>query len=688
MPSPDQGSAFNGIDFKIVPISEVPAPTAVTNRPSHFGYAGIVIGQGMAFLNGQTHTFDRAPQQPSEIVSLLRERLPKDNELSRIVAVGIAGANGEASQQTQEYWGNHAIVPFHLDELGQELTPAEIAALVADKFHSESGVPKSRLDKQRRVHPDLLVPIDTYRKSDRKDTEMAEYYAARIKAKGINIDGISATEIGGGVAKKHHRVTSAVEQLGVNLRWRIQSDDDPARYDITKEDIHNVLQLVEERGRGLTPEKVAHLAEWGDQDFARWEEELGESDVIIIHDPQPVVAGLIRHIREKEARDRKQGIDKHRFIIYRSHTQPDAEACDTPDTPQNQTWNLLWENGIKDADYIIAHPLEDSIPANVPREKVGFAGATEDRFDGLNMDLPEEIMDASMHIVDDVLANQIVTLKDKEGNVLREVEMHQAPMPWDKGYTLDFARFDESKGKPELLHHQLEYIKNELEKGTKPRDIVPIAITGNMATDDPSAAKVAIQLWDELQTDEFDGYRDYFRLLIAPTNDFIANTLMKKARAYIINSTKEGYETVVKAALMAKKPVIATEVGGPKIQLRPITFTPTGEMITEDRDSFLVDPRDNTQAAGYLSALYNPKDKSLYNSMSEASERHGKEPRDTTMQAVVTYLYLIDKATSGEPMPGNLAMIHAVAEAEYDEVMREASLSDHGDVFVSQAASN
>jgi alpha,alpha-trehalose phosphorylase (configuration-retaining) len=673
-------------------------PQTESTRPAHLGFMGLrPTANGtvdVGFLNGSTHLIPGASRSTSELVKGLRPFFPENSDKGpkpRIVAAGLP--HGETGLGW-ELWKNHAISPVYLKDLEGKLDPVTAAKIVSERFHLDNGRAKSRQDEMGRVHPDLLVPLEAYAESDPKDVAMAKFFAERIEKRGnergkkVKGRGVSATEFGGGVAKKWHRVTSVLEQLDVDYGWFIQDSSDPSRYDITKEDIHNDLQLVGEPGRGLTKAKVARLKEWGDKDWGRWEDELMDSDIVLIHDPQPVAAGVIKHIREKEQQNREQGVeDKHRFIIYRSHTQPDAEAANTPGTSQHQTWNLLMENGIAEADYIIAHPLLDSVPANVPPEKVGFSGATEDRFDGLNIQLPEEIMQAAMDIVDDTLQTQVVVLKDKDGKPLREVAMHQAKVDWERSYTLDFARKDESKGKMELLDHQLAYVKGEIENHTDPKDIVPMILAGFEATDDPSAAKMALRLWDKLQSEEFNGYRDYFRILIAPSNDLIQNTLMRKSKVYILNSTKEGYETVIKGALMAEKPVISTEIGGPKLQLKPITFGPDGEMIIEDRDSFLIDPRNSEQAASYLSAIHNPRDRRLYNSMQEAAARHGKEPRDTTMQAVVNYLYLMDRATSGESMPGNFAMIHDVAEAAYDEAMRQqASLPQHDTVFVSPTA--
>jgi trehalose synthase len=588
---------------------------------------------------------------------------------ARKIAAVIHGGVEHASQLMGELWGKHAIVPFHINHDSGELSHDDLTRRAAEQFNPD-GSPKSTIDERRKAHPHTLVPLEWYRKTDPKDFDMSLLFSEEVKKKNLKVLEISSTEFGGGVAKMMHRKMPVMEQLGVNDTWNIQSDDDTTRYDITKGDIHNVLQAVAEEGRGLTPKKLDTLNEWADVDYAKWEEELAETDIVVIHDPQP--HGHIRRIREMERRERERGIDKHRFIIYRQHTQPDAEKANTPGTPQNETWNLLYENGLKDADLIIAHPLADSVPANVPPEKVVMMGATTDRFDGLTREtLPEDLENDIADEINEILEYQKVVLKDKDGNELKKVEAEQAPIDWDRGYELEYARWDESKGKDLLLKHYLEYRKNEKAKGTDIKDIKQLILAGNQATDDPSAAKVFINAWEQMQDPEYDDIRDDIKFLMVPRNDFMANVLMRRSSALVINSTREGYEVLAEEALIAGKPVISTKEGGPKLQLEPIAFSDAGEIIDiEGKDSFLIDPRDHKQAGAYMSLLFDPQDTRLFDSMSAAAKKNGKKEKDTTMQNVTNWLYLYSMVSRGEQIPGYFANVHDLAKAEYDKAMQ------------------
>lgn len=92
----------------------------------------------------------------------------------------------------------------------------------------------------------------------------------------------------------------------------------------------------------------------------------GGADIIIIDDPQ--MPGLIPMIK---------AITPDRPVIYRSHIQIRSDLVATPGTPQAEAWEWLWES-IKQADLFISHPISAFVPANVPKEIVGYMPAATD----------------------------------------------------------------------------------------------------------------------------------------------------------------------------------------------------------------------------------------------------------------------------------------------------------------------
>jgi hypothetical protein len=92
----------------------------------------------------------------------------------------------------------------------------------------------------------------------------------------------------------------------------------------------------------------------------------GGADIVILDDPQmPTIVPLAKQI----APDRP--------VVFRSHIQIRSDLVSTPGTPQEETWAWIWER-IKMADLFISHPVASFVPANVPREMVGFMPATTD----------------------------------------------------------------------------------------------------------------------------------------------------------------------------------------------------------------------------------------------------------------------------------------------------------------------
>jgi hypothetical protein len=648
-------------------------------------YLGIKVdseGAHFGLLNGKADLIPGVVKDPAEAVKDLGQFFPPESR-HRVVAAGIYG-DGVSQERLEQVggplWRDDNIVPVYFDgEAAADLDPAAVAKRTSSMFDSVDGRPLSRIDRVGRVHPDKIVPLSFYRESDPVSTAIAEYFGERDKQKGLTVFNVSATARGGGVNKIEQREVAAMQAMGLKVFWLVQDTSDPSRYAVTK-DIHRTGQNVPgDTFEGLTKGKLDSVAEWGDGDFGKWEQEMGDTfldaDVYVFHDNQPVTAGLMERIHQLNERDRLAGTGKHRIIVFRQHTQWDGEAASTLGTKQYETWQLLWGRGIQYADITIAHPLLDTIPDTIPPEKVLLNGASTDRWDGLNNKLRGEVVEEFRERINDILPQQIVEYKAPDGKIIRRLDARQDEFDWSRKYALEYTRWDEAKCKGGVLDHWREYVKNEKAKGTPDRGIVSLIMAGDEATDDPSMAKEFMSVWDKLQSQEYDDIRPYVRLFVAPPNDFYANTLMSGMEAYILNSTREGYEISDREALIHRKPTLSTLFGGPKLQLEPVVVSKTGELLdTRDKDSFLISPDDPVQAGMYLSMMFDPQDRTLYDSMADAAARHGKTEKDTTMQTVACDLYLYDALTdaraSGTPLVGNRRMLMQLAGERYAEAMR------------------
>lgn len=110
-----------------------------------------------------------------------------------------------------------------------------------------------------------------------------ELYAIGEKARSIRIQNINSTAVGGGVAEILTRLVPMMNELGVQARWDVIKGGDKF-FAVTKK-VHNALHGVPET---FSDEDWAHFMEVN-RDNAR--AMTFDSDVVFIHDPQPI--GLV-----------------------------------------------------------------------------------------------------------------------------------------------------------------------------------------------------------------------------------------------------------------------------------------------------------------------------------------------------------------------------------------------------------
>src|SRR5256712_4782068 len=129
----------------------------------------------------------------------------------------------------------------------------------------ESTVPEAiHLDDYRRV-----VPPQTL--------DLLRRLADRVR--GRSLLHVNSTRVGGGVAEMLTRYVPLFEELGVPVRWDVISGAEEF-FRVTKS-LHNALQGQEQ---AFTAEMLAAYLETNRENAARLHL---DSDVVIIHDPQP-----------------------------------------------------------------------------------------------------------------------------------------------------------------------------------------------------------------------------------------------------------------------------------------------------------------------------------------------------------------------------------------------------------------
>lgn len=356
-----------------------------------------------------------------------------------------------------------------------------------------------------------------------------------------------------------------------------------------------------------------HWTEFGGPLSAR---DKGGADVIIVDDPQ--MPSLVKIAKEK---------DPARPVIFRSHIQVRADLADQEGTATSEVWNWIW-NHIKDCDIFVSHPVRAFVPKNVPPEKVGFMPATTDWLDGLNK---------HMHHWDEQFYMHNLRVR------CFEVGMRPMALP-DRKYITQIARFDPSKGIPDVLASYARLRKVYM-KDAPLEQIPQLIIAGHGAIDDPDATIIFKQAADALAGDYKDIRQDIIMMRIGPSDQML-NTLMSCAHVALQLSTREGFEVKVSEALHKGTPIIATRAGGIPLQ------------VQHGKSGFLVKPGDHDAVARHLYDLFT--DSELHTTMSEYASHHVSDEVSTVGNALA-WLYLADELAKGEHIKPNGQWINDMA---------------------------
>lgn len=510
-------------------------------------------------------------------------------------------------------WLEKDIIPF---VVGREEgdAPVTVKDQVKDVISAfaENDIVKVRILPDREVVVSELATLEDHRKAATAgDFHLAQQLSRAFEGKRLMF--INATSQGGGVALMRHALIRNLRLLGVDAHWHVLLPQKEI-FDITKSKFHNILQAVANPSFELTEEDKELYQIWTEENALVLDSAFKAADVVVIDDPQP--AGLIPLIKAANP-DAK--------IIYRSHIQIVAPLVSQEGTPQHKTWSYLWQF-IQQADYFISHPMKMFVPDIVPADKVLYMPATTDALDGLNKPLSEEQMTTYLKLFNAILI--------KEG---------QKPLDTERSYIVQIARFDPSKGIPDVLDAYRQ-LREHLEVESLP--LPQLVIAGNGSVDDPDSIPVRRLIRRILQAEPYNQFADDIKVVYLPHCDQILNTLLRKSVIALQLSVKEGFEIKVTEALLKGKPVIAYRAGGIPLQ------------IQDGVTGYLVDIGNTTLVALHLYDLLT--DQQRYQTMSEAAARQAN--RDyLTIPNVISWLYLAVTLLEGIQIDGHYQWVLELA---------------------------
>ncbi|KAI8989412.1 hypothetical protein BDB01DRAFT_718772 [Pilobolus umbonatus] len=435
------------------------------------------------------------------------------------------------------YWKELDAIPFLVEtHAGSSDERASAAVRKAVMWLT----PKYPVDFNHQIH--MVNNID-YENTVCKETwDVFQQMTETFKERKLRVSFFNSTPQGGGVALMRHALVRFLHLNGVDVHWYV-SRPKPEVFDITKRKFHNVLQGVAPPDVYLTEDDMEVFTEWSDENANRfWLDKRGpilNSDVIVIDDPQ--VSGIIPHIR-KHAPNTK--------IIFRSHIEVRSDLIQgDPEGPQAKTWNFLW-NFIQHADVFVAHPIKQFIPHCVPPRNVVLLPAATDPLDGLNKPLNGWCTTYYRSVFNRVCIDFGVNEVD-----------------WYRPYIVQVARFDPSKGIPDVLE-SYRLLREKMEGKFEEDKIPQLVICGHGSIDDPDGTVIYEQVAEIIDSPAFESISRDIIAVRLPASDQLLNMILRGAYVALQLSHREGFEVKVTEALHKGVPVVAYRAGGIPLQIK------------------------------------------------------------------------------------------------------------------------
>jgi trehalose synthase len=331
----------------------------------------------------------------------------------------------------------------------------------------------------------------------------------RMREKGTALRGqrvlhINATAVGGGVAELLLSLVPLMRDAGLDVDWYVL-DADPPFFEVTKQ-YHNALQ-----GKPTAWSTEFFETYWrGCEANARLlNERLGHYDIIVVHDPQPLVLRTLLQ-------------DANRWI-WRCHIDLTS--------PSEAVWEKLVPHL---AGYdLLVFSAPEYVPAEIVAERIVTALPCIDPFRGKNRALPAEEVE----------------------RVLRRYGVDPA-----RPYLLQVSRFDPWKdplGVLSLFHQVRAEVPG-----------LQLVYMAAMAGDDPEGQEV----YERTRAAAGDDADVILLALDVPAgrvaeNALEVNAMQRGATVVLQKSIREGFGLVVAEALFKEKAVVAGNVGGIRYQI-------------------------------------------------------------------------------------------------------------------------
>ncbi|RKY81817.1 hypothetical protein DRQ11_14985, partial [candidate division KSB1 bacterium] len=344
--------------------------------------------------------------------------------------------------------------------------------------------------------------------------------------KGLKVLHINTTKEGGGVAELLGVLIPLSGKVGIEAGWEV-FEGSSEFFNFTKKKLHNGLQG--NRVRISEDEKDFYKIK-SREEFECLEEKgvFKDLDIVICHDPQ--TAGIIPLIRGKYP---------HIKVIWRCHIDLSS--------PDREVWKFIREF-VCLADRVIFH-MEEFVQKDLPCEKIVIMPASINPLSPKNREIPQEL--------------------------IRKVLERYQINPY-KPIILQASRFDPFKGQENAMR-VFEKVREDID--------CQLVLASNFPRDDAEGLFI-FEMFKSLR--ERYKFKEDIHLIRLESegeeNALEVNALQRAAYLVVHLAQKEGFGLVVTEAMWKKKPVIATECGGIKLQ------------IENGKSGFLVENREEAKS--------------------------------------------------------------------------------------------
>ncbi|MFN2543050.1 MAG: glycosyltransferase [Actinomycetota bacterium] len=441
-----------------------------------------------------------------------------------------------------------------------------------------------------RLHAELeqvevgSIPFERFRSvlgDGQYDEFVARSETGRALLDGRVLWNVNSTSKGGGVAEMLTSLIRYARGAGVDARWLVIAGDDDF-FEVTKR-IHNRLHGSRGDDGPLDDAERRCYEAVLEENAAGLLRQVGERDVVILHDPQTVgLAGALR--------------DAGATVVWRCHV-----GIDEPDDLARSAWDFL--RPYVDRATACVFSRREHVWAGIDDDRVAVIPPSIDAFSPKNQDLDGRTAAAILAAAgvrgepgESGAEPAFVRGDGSEAAVTSRAEMiEDEALPIDASAVTQVSRWDRLKDPVGVLRGFAEHVTDA------GAHLVLAGPEASSIADDPEGTE-ALREVQEARSALPGDVRGRVHLACLPAADTeenaaIVNALQRLSSIVVQKSLAEGFGLTVAEAMWKARPMVASRVGG--IQ----------DQIEHERDGLLVDdPADLESFGRAISSLLRDPD--------------------------------------------------------------------------------